>query len=119
MDGRAMLGKTLGYSFSDTRYHVRMKYYYVYILSSRPYGSLYIGVTGCLIKRVCEHKSAFVDGFTKKYKINQLVYFEIFEDILSAIKHEKRLKQCPRDWKIRLILSRNPRWKDLYDEIVS
>jgi len=90
------------------------KNYYVYILSSEKYGTLYIGVTNNLLKRVYEHKSGLVEGFTKKYVIHVLVYYEQHEDINEAIMREKQLKKWRRDWKIRLIERNNPQWVDLY-----
>src|SRR3954452_11025849 len=91
--------------------------FYVYILASRIDGTLYIGVTNDLIRRVAEHRLELVDGFTKKYEVHRLVYFEQFDDAENAIRREKRLKRWNRDWKIRLIEERNPKWNDLYPEI--
>ncbi|WP_426439116.1 GIY-YIG nuclease family protein [Bradyrhizobium genosp. P] len=91
--------------------------YYVYILASRIGGTLYIGVTNDLIRRVGEHKLKLVEGFTKQYDVDRLVYFEVFEDIEQAIQREKRLKKWPRAWKISLIEKDNPDWVDLYPEI--
>ncbi len=91
--------------------------YYVYILASGLGGTLYVGVTGNLIGRVYQHKAGAVEGFTKKYKVNRLTYFEIFEDIEAAIKREKRLKRWNRAWKVELIERQNPNWVDLYDQI--
>ncbi len=91
--------------------------YYVYILASKRNGTLYIGVTNNLIKRVYEHKNSLVKGFTEKYKVYQLVYFEETPDVLSAIAREKQLKNWKRDWKIKLIEENNPEWKDLYKEL--
>jgi len=85
-----------------------MKSYYVYILASKRNGTLYIGITSDLIKRVYEHKNNLVDGFTKKYKIHNLVYFEETNDVQSAIKREKQIKVWKRSWKIELIESKNP-----------
>ena len=90
---------------------------YVYILASHQNGTLYIGVTSNLIKRIWQHKNKQVDGFTKKYDVNKLVYYEIFQDIESAIKREKRLKKYLRQWKLRLIEEKNPDWVDLYSSI--
>ena len=87
--------------------------YWVYILASKIGGTLYVGVTNDLIRRVYEHREKVVDGFTKKYNINRLVYFEPFDDIMSAIEREKRLKKWTRQWKIRLIETTNPNWDDL------
>ncbi|QIW09294.1 GIY-YIG nuclease family protein [Francisella sp. LA112445] len=92
--------------------------YYTYIMTNKLYGTLYIGVTSNLVKRVFEHKNGLVDGFTKKYSIKYLVYFESFEDVRAAIHREKRLKAWLRKWKIDLINSVNPHWHDLYEEII-
>ena len=89
----------------------------VYILANRIGGTLYIGVTNDLIRRVAEHRLKLVEGFTKKYEIARLVYFEQFDDIENAIKREKRLKKWPRAWKISLIEKDNPNWIDLYPGI--
>jgi putative endonuclease len=90
------------------------KYFYVYIMASKQNGTLYTGVTSDLIKRVWEHKEKLADGFTKKYDVTRLVYFEQFLDPENAIKREKRIKKYPRKWKINLIEKENPGWKDLY-----
>jgi len=95
-----------------------MKTYYVYILASKRDGVLYIGVTSNLIKRVYEHKNDLVDGFSKRYKVHKLVYFEQTESSLSAISREKQLKKWNRRWKIKLIEKMNPEWKDLYDDLL-
>ena len=91
--------------------------YYVYILASKIGGTLYIGVTNDLIRRVAEHKLQLVESFTKEYGVVKLVYFEQFGDPENAIKREKRLKKWKRDWKIALIEKDNPDWNDLYPEI--
>src|SRR5207245_4752699 len=91
--------------------------YWVYILASRLGGTLYIGVTSDLIRRVYEHRSKAVPGFTKKYGVSRLVYYEQFGDVEFAIQREKRLKKWPRTWKIRLIEAVNPDWHDLYPGI--
>ncbi len=91
--------------------------YYTYILASKPNGTLYVGVTKDLIKRVYEHKNDFVEGFTKKYSVHTLVYYEIFDDINNAISREKTLKNYKRQWKINLIEKDNPDWKDLYFDL--
>jgi putative endonuclease len=91
--------------------------YYVYILASQIGGTLYIGVTNDLIRRVFEHKSEFVRGFTKKYDVVKLVYYEQCDDIENAIQRERRLKKWNRQWKIRLIEEKNPNWDDLYPSI--
>jgi putative endonuclease len=90
----------------------------VYILTSRRNGTLYVGVTSNLVKRVHEHKHDLADGFTKKYRVHRLVYFELADDMPSAIAREKQLKKWNRAWKIALIERVNPEWRDLYDEIV-
>jgi len=93
------------------------RHYYVYILASRIGGTLYIGVTNDLIRRVAEHKSKLIEGFTEKYEVARLVYFEQFDDPDNAIKREKRLKKWNRAWKVRLIEQHNPNWDDLYHGI--
>jgi putative endonuclease len=93
------------------------KDFYVYILASRRNGTLYIGVTSELAKRVHEHKMKLVDGFTKRYNVENLVYFEWTSDAESAIRREKQMKKWNREWKVRLIEKSNPEWRDLYDEI--
>ena len=84
---------------------------YVYILTNRPNGILYVGVTSDLVRRIFEHRSGFVDGFTKRYGLKRLVYFEKFDDI---IQREHNVKHWPRAWKVRMILADNPDWDDLY-----
>jgi putative endonuclease len=88
--------------------------YYVYILANRIGGTLYIGVTNDLVRRVYEHRQKQVESFAKKYGVDRLVYFEQFHDTENAIKREKRLKRWNRAWKIRLIEEHNPNWDDLY-----
>lgn len=95
------------------------KYYYIYILASKRNGALYIGITSGLIKRIWEHKNKLVDGFTRKYNINKLIYYEQYSDPENAIKREKRLKKYNRKWKLNLIEKVNPNWKDLYEEITT
>ncbi len=95
-----------------------MKNYYVYVMASKRNGTLYIGVTGDLIKRVYEHKNNLIEGFTNQYNIHTLVYFEQHQDINQALTREKQLKKWNRKWKLRLIEKENPDWRDLYDEIV-
>jgi putative endonuclease len=91
---------------------------HVYIMNNRPNGILYVGVTSDLIRRVFQHRSGLVDGFTKRYGLKRLVYFEQFEDIRDAIQREHNIKHWPRAWKVRLIVASNPAWDDLYDTIV-
>ena len=95
-----------------------MKDFYVYILASKPNGTLYIGVTSNLISRIWEHKNKVVEGFTKKYNVSSLVYFEQHFSAESAIHQEKRLKEWKRAWKIDLIEKDNPAWEDLYPQII-
>ena len=95
-----------------------MKDFYIYILASKRNGTLYIGVTSNLIKRIWEHKNGVVDGFTKKYSVKLLVYYEQHYNAESAIKREKRLKDWKRKWKIDLIEKFNPKWNDLYQSIL-
>jgi putative endonuclease len=91
--------------------------FYVYIPTSRIGGTLYIGVTNDLVRRIAEHRLKQVKGFTNKYDVDRLVYFEQFDDAENAIKREKRLKKYNRAWKIRLIEELNPNWDDLYPSI--
>lgn len=95
-----------------------MSQYYVYILSNKPNGTIYIGVTSDLIKRIYQHKNELTEGFTQRYKIKNLVYYEIFEDVEEAILREKRLKRWRRKWKDELIGKDNPEWNDLYSKIL-
>jgi len=90
----------------------------VYILASKPNGTLYVGVTSNLIQRIWQHQNGVVEGFTKKYGIHSLVYYEVHEQMLSAIQREKQLKKWNRQWKINLIEKINPTWKDLWEELV-
>ena len=94
-----------------------MKKSYVYILASQHNGTLYIGVTANLIKRIWEHKTKLARGFTSKYSVNKLVYYEEHQEINIAIQREKRLKEWPRKWKLRLIEKSNPYWMDLYETL--
>jgi len=87
--------------------------YYVYILTNKGNKVLYIGVTNNLERRIFEHKKKLIEGFTKKYNLTKLVYYEATEDIYSALEREKQLKNWHRDWKINLIKNFNPMWKDL------
>ncbi len=93
------------------------KTYFVYILSNKKNGTLYVGVTSHISGRIFSHKSKSNDGFTKKYDISKLVHYEMFADPVSAIKREKLLKNWNRDWKIKLIEKNNPEWRDLYSEV--
>jgi putative endonuclease len=90
----------------------------VYILASKRNGTIYIGVTSDLVKRIWEHKNAKVNGFTKRYNVHRLVWYELHENMESAIVREKRLKNWKRRWKLKLIEENNPDWLDLYDKII-
>jgi putative endonuclease len=93
--------------------------YYVYLLASKKHGTLYLGVTNDIVRRAYEHRIKAVQGFTKRYAVNKLVWFEIYDDALTAIAREKELKKWRRDWKIRLIEEQNPGWVDLYPGIAN
>ena len=93
------------------------KHFFIYIMASRRNGTLYIGVTSNLVQRVWHHKQGMVEGFTRKYGVKMLVYFEPHETAESAITREKQLKKWERVWKIRLIEQNNPEWRDLYSTI--
>lgn len=95
-----------------------MKQPCVYILAKDYHGTLYTGVTSDLIKRIYEHKNGLIDGFTRKYNIKNLVYFEIHETMEAAIQREKTVKKWKREWKYDLIEKDNPRWEDLYSQII-
>jgi len=95
-----------------------MNEYYVYMMANKKYGTLYVGVTNDLVRRIYEHKEGLANGFSKKYKLHHLVYFEQHIDINEAISREKVIKKWRRDWKINLIEQNNPHWVDLYCEIV-
>ena len=95
------------------------KTFYVYILANKRNGTLYIGVTSDLLKRVWEHKEKLSEGFTAKYGVDKLVYYEQFQDAEYALSREKRLKKYNRKWKLDLIEKSNPVWKDLYEELIS
>ncbi len=94
-----------------------MNCFYVYILSSKRNGTLYTGVTSNLVKRVYEHKNNLADGFTKKYNIHDLVWYELHHSPETAITREKQVKAWKREWKLRMIEESNPEWKDLYESI--
>ena len=99
--------------------NISMRQGYVYFLTNRANGILYVGVTSNLAKRIHEHRTEAVDGFTKQYGLKRLVYFEVFDDIRAAIQREHNIKHWSRTWKVRLILADNPNWNDLYDSILS
>ena len=88
------------------------------MLANQKRGTLYVGVTSDLVKRVYEHKNGFVDGFTKKYGVSQLVYYELAKDSVTAITREKHIKKWNRVWKLKLIEEHNPEWADLYESLL-
>lgn len=92
--------------------------YFVYILASKKNGTLYVGITNNIVRRVYEHKEKLVEGFTKKYNVDTLVYYEETENVESAIIREKQLKKWNRIWKIELITKSNPDWNDLYENLI-
>ena len=112
MPAKAGIHATVGRVLPQT-----MKTPCVYILASKPNGTLYIGVTSDLARRVWEHKSDAIDGFTKKYGVHSLVYYEMHDTMPDAILREKQLKHWNRAWKIKLIAEMNPEWRDLYEGI--
>jgi putative endonuclease len=91
---------------------------WVYIVTNRPNGTLYTGVTSNLARRIWERREGVADGFTKQYGLKRLVYAEPHGDIRTAIQHERNMKHWPRRWKVRLILAANPNWDDLYDRLI-
>ena len=91
---------------------------WVYIMTNRPNGVLYIGVTADLIRRAAQHRTGDIPGFTQKYGLKHLVYFERYEDISTAIAREKTLKEWHRSWKVRLVVKDNPGWTDLFESIL-
>ena len=95
-----------------------MKHPCVYILASRPHGTIYIGVTSNLVQRIWEHKSDLADGFTKRHSLHHLVWYEMHHTMETAISRERQLKKWNRAWKIRLIRQTNPSWRDLYPDII-
>lgn len=91
---------------------------YVYILASDTAGTIYVGVTSDIVKRISEHRLGTFKGFSKKYNVKKLVYYEVYDDITQAIQREKQMKEWKRAWKIELIEKSNPKWNDLFNEIV-
>jgi putative endonuclease len=94
-----------------------MKGGWVYIMTSRPNGTLYVGVTADLVRRVWEHREGLITGFTKRYGLKRLVYFERHDEIEAAIQRESNMKHWSRTWKVRLILANNPDWRDIYETL--
>lgn len=111
-----MAGSSPAMTFCASRDHKGMAFW-VYILANKPGGTLYVGVTNDLVRRVFEHREGLVHGFTKRYGIKMLVYFEEHETASLAIQREKNVKHWPREWKIDLILGMNRGWRDLFDEV--
>ena len=95
-----------------------MKTYWVYILASRPRGTLYVGMTGDLIRRIYQHREGLANGFSKEHAVKMLVYYEQHTTAIAAIQREKNIKHWSRKWKIDLIRSMNPDWRDLWEDIV-
>jgi putative endonuclease len=96
----------------------RFRQFYVYILASRRNGTIYTGVTNAIVSRIAQHRSDHFDGFTKRYGVHRLVWFEVHGDIHAAIHREKCIKKWRRAWKLHLIEAMNPDWRDLYDELL-
>ena len=92
--------------------------YFVYLITNKPYGTLYVGVTSDLVRRIYEHRSGAVAGFSKQHDLGHLVWYEVHGDVLAAIAREKLIKKWHRDWKVNLIQTKNPEWDDLYETIV-
>ena len=95
-----------------------MRHFYVYMMSNKPYGTLYVGITNDLVRRVWEHKNDVVEGFTRDHGLKDLVWYEVHEDPIIAISREKLIKKWHRDWKVNRIQEMNPAWEDLYSKIV-
>jgi putative endonuclease len=91
---------------------------WVYIMTNRPNGTLYVGVTSDLARRIWEHREDVIDGFTKRYGLKRLVHVERYDDITTALQREKNLKHWSRAWKVALILKANPHWDDLYEQLM-
>ena len=91
---------------------------WVYIVTNKPHGTLYVGVTSDLARRIWEHRDGVVEGFTSRYRLKRLVYAEFHDDIRLAIQREHNIKHWPRAWKVRLIHGANPEWDDLYDTLI-
>lgn len=109
---RAGCGAHLG-----LRYHVWMKGGWVYLMTNKRDGTLYLGVTSNLARRIWEHREGVIDGFTKTYDLKRLVWYERYDDIRLAIQRERTMKHWPRNWKLALITEMNPDWVDLYEQL--
>ena len=92
--------------------------YFVYMMSNKSYGTLYVGVTNDLPRRTFEHRNSLAEGFTKRHGLHRLVWYEAHDDVTTAITREKLIKKWRRDWKVNLIQSMNPNWLDLYETII-
>ena len=101
-----------------TKWMGRFKYSFIYIMTNKRNGTLYVGVTTNLLQRTYQHRNHLIEGFTDKYNLDKLVYYEIYDDLHLAIAREKQLKKWKRAWKIKLIEILNPSWKDLFDSLV-
>ena len=99
------------------RYHVWMKGGWVYLMTNKRDGTLYLGVTSNLARRIWEHREGVIDGFTKTYDLKRLVWYERYDDIRLAIQRERTMKHWPRNWKLALITEMNPDWVDLYEQL--
>jgi putative endonuclease len=102
---------------SESGIRTPQQMYYVYLTASKKHGTLYLGVTNDLVRRIYEHRTKATRGFTAQYDVTHLVWFEVYDDPVTAISREKELKKWRRDWKIRLIEEENPHWLDLYSSI--
>lgn len=109
---RAGCGAHLG-----LRYHAWMKGGWVYLMTNKRDGTLYLGVTSNLARRIWEHREGVIDGFTKTYDLKRLVWYERYDDIRLAIQRERTMKHWPRNWKLALIVEMNPDWVDLYEQL--
>ena len=116
--GRRIVAMALRRSGDCERWMRVLRHYYVYIMTNRPNGTLYVGVIGDLVRRVLQHRSDMHEGFTKRYQLHRLVYYEIFDSPSTAIWREKRIKTWLRAWKVRLILQANPAWEDITERLV-
>jgi putative endonuclease len=112
MFARAGCGANMG-----LRYHVWMKGGWVYLMTNKRDGTLYLGVTSNLARRIWEHREGVIDGFTKTYDLKRLVWYERYDDIRLAIQRERTMKHWPRNWKLALITEMNPDWVDLYEQL--
>ncbi len=95
-----------------------MKQYYVYIITNKPYGTLYVGISSNLVQRIYQHREGMAPGFSKEHGLNRLVWYQMHQDVNEAIASEKKIKKWRRDWKVNVIQEMNPEWKDLYPSII-